>query len=93
MSTTEISTFIHYDNEGNILYELDAYAVIVTDYNYGADADGRRGIVKRFVDEVIFTEFRDKEGGEIPVEDVREIIPKDIVEELIKKAENHNWLD
>lgn len=37
--------------------ECDVCWTIVTDHNYGADADGNRGTTMEFIDEVILSNF------------------------------------
>jgi len=49
---------VDYNNEE---IEVDVTAIISFDPNYGADADGRRGVPRVFVDDMEFEIFDEKE--------------------------------
>lgn len=75
-----------YIEYGNVEYEVIGYATLIHDHNYGADADGNRGIPMDFLDDVEF------ELGE----DAKKLSDEDQVE-ILKIAENvgndHDWTE
>lgn len=48
-------------------YEITADIDYSHDKNYGADADGNRGVSKWFIEDIIITNITSKSGLDIPV--------------------------
>jgi len=57
----------HYDGHG--LLSAEVKVAIVEDKNWGADADGNRGMKLRYISEVVVDEIRDFANGVIEMND------------------------
>jgi hypothetical protein len=57
-------------------YNCEVDVDVVTDPNYGADADGNRGVSMDFMEEVVFTKIEDAESGDLiePIDEESELV-------------------
>ena len=56
------------DNNTERTFFVDATVKWYTERNYGADADGNRGVSRDFIDDITYNGIRERtEDGEIPV--------------------------
>ena len=75
--------FVEY---GDVEYEVIGCATLIHDSNYGADADGNRGVPMDFIDDVYFE--LDEEAKKLPEAD--QTIVLDLAEKL---GDKHDWTD
>lgn len=71
-------SFNRMEGEEEIEYEADVKVTVCHDVNYGADADGNRGVPMTFIDEVNVKELRIIKGNKV----IRIIKENDITDEL-----------
>lgn len=76
---------VYKDEETGIKWEVDVEGTFLTE-NYGEDADGNRGVMKTFIDDVKFSDWM-KNGEYIKEKDV----PKNIVEYFTETAFTMEW--
>ncbi len=55
--------WVKYDDLVDIDTEIEAEVELLTDHNYGADADGNRGVVRTFINLVVLNSMRIRPGG------------------------------
>jgi predicted Ser/Thr protein kinase len=81
--TRDLTVAFELDDNADVReYEADVRVVLVTESDYGADADGNRGMSVTFVDDVIIDEVRDIYGKKVSVTDEIEKVIGDLVEDM-----------
>lgn len=75
-----------YVEYGEVEYEVIGCATLIHDSNYGADADGNRGVSMDFIDDISFELC--EEAKKLPEADQNAIF--DLAEKL---GDKHDWAD
>lgn len=67
------------------MFVCDANVTYHTDHDFGADADNRRGICRRIIDDVHVTEILDDAGNYLNWQ----ILPIELKNKILKEVDNH----
>lgn len=85
MSSQKVTNTIqieHKDRE----FSVEISAVLVHDGNYGADADGNRGMPMDFIEDVTVESVAANDGEPVPDE-----VKKEVEALAEKRADDHDW--